>query len=42
MQIMHVGSFNNEPATVALMDEFLLKNGYENDMNAEAEEGTQG
>lgn len=33
MQIMHVGSFNNEPATVALMDEFLLKNGYEDDMN---------
>ena len=33
VQIMHVGSFNTEPATVALMDEFLLKNGYENDMN---------
>lgn len=33
VQIMHVGSFNNEPATVALMDEFLLKNGYEDDMN---------
>ena len=31
VQIMHFGSFDDEPATVAMMDEFLEKNGYEND-----------
>lgn len=35
VQIMHVGSYDDEPATVALMDEFLAKNGYENDLTAE-------
>lgn len=34
VQIMHVGSYDDEPATVALMDEYLVKNGYENDMRA--------
>ncbi len=33
VQIMHTGSFDNEPATVAIMDKYLLSNGYENDMN---------
>ncbi len=33
VQIMHVGPFDNEPATCALMDEFLAKNGYENDFS---------
>lgn len=32
VQIMHLGSFDEEPATVALMDEYLDKNGYVNDI----------
>ncbi len=32
VQIMHIGSFDDEPATVALMDEFLRDTGYVNDM----------
>lgn len=32
VQIMHVGSFDDEAASVALMDEYLAKNGYMNDM----------
>ena len=34
VQIMHIGPFDNEPATVALMDRFLEENGYENDLSA--------
>lgn len=34
VQIMHIGSFDEEPASVALMDAFLAANGYENDMSA--------
>ncbi len=33
VQIMHFGPFDNEPATVALMDEYLEKNGYVNDFS---------
>ena len=33
VQIMHHGSYNDEPATVALMDEFLAQNGYVNDFS---------
>ena len=33
VQIMHIGPFDNEPETVAIMDAFLEKNGYENDIN---------
>lgn len=33
VQIMHIGPFDNEPASVALMDAFLQENGYENDIN---------
>ncbi len=33
VQIMHLGPFDDEPATVALMDKFLAKNGYENDFS---------
>ena len=33
VQIMHFGSFDDEPATVALMDEYLSKNGYINDFS---------
>ena len=35
VQIMHLGAFDDEPATVALMDAYLEQNGYVNDMNAE-------
>lgn len=35
VQIMHVGPFDDEPASVALMDEFLAENGYENDFSSE-------
>ncbi|MCD8017103.1 MAG: GyrI-like domain-containing protein [Oscillospiraceae bacterium] len=33
VQIMHVGPFDSEPASVALMDEYLAVNGYRNDMS---------
>ena len=33
VQIMHLGSFDDEPASVALMDAFLEQNGYVNDIN---------
>lgn len=32
VQIMHLGSYDSEPETVALMDKYLLQNGYANDM----------
>ena len=35
VQIMHVGPFDDEPRSVALMDEFIRQNGYENDFSAE-------
>ena len=31
VQIMHLGSFDEEPASVALMDAYLAEKGYEND-----------
>lgn len=34
VQIMHLGPFDDEPATVALMDEYLAENGYVNDMTS--------
>lgn len=34
VQIMHIGPYDNEPASVALMDRFLDENGYENDLSA--------
>ena len=34
VQIMHVGPYDNEPASVALMNIFLAENGYENDITA--------
>lgn len=30
---MHIGSYDDEPATVELMDKFLVENGYENDFS---------
>ena len=35
VQCMHVGSYDNEPQTVAKMDAFLTENGYANDLTAE-------
>lgn len=32
VQILHIGPFDDEPATVAIMDEYLAENGYMNDM----------
>jgi len=33
IQIMHIGSYDDEPASVKLMDEYLKENGYSNDIN---------
>lgn len=33
VQIMHIGAYDDEPATVAIMDKFLAENGYENDFS---------
>ena len=33
MQVMHTGPFDDEPATVALMDAYIKQNGYANDFN---------
>lgn len=35
VQIMHVGPYDDEPQSVALLDEYLAANGYVNDMTAE-------
>ena len=34
VQILHVGPFDDEPRSVARMDEFIRQNGYENDFSA--------
>lgn len=33
VQIMHIGSFDSEPESVALMDKYLAENGCENDLS---------
>lgn len=35
VQIMHLGAYDDEPATVAVMNSYLNENGYENDITAE-------
>lgn len=35
IQCMHIGAYDDEPATVALMDGYLAENGYENDFSPE-------
>lgn len=35
VQIIHIGSYDNEPETVAMMDTYLEKNGYVNDFTGE-------
>lgn len=32
VQIMHIGAYDDEPRSVALMDDFIKENGYENDL----------
>lgn len=34
VQIMHIGPYDDEPATVAVMDAFLAEKGYQNDFGA--------
>lgn len=34
VQIMHSGPFDDEPATVAKMNDYIANNGYENDMSS--------
>jgi Uncharacterized conserved protein len=31
---MHIGRYDDEPASVALMDQYLAENGYLNDLSA--------
>ena len=33
VQIMHIGSYDDEPASVKLMDDYIKESGYENDIN---------
>ncbi len=35
VQCMHIGSYDNEPATIELMDNFAKENGYETDINTQ-------
>lgn len=35
VQCMHIGSYDNEPQTVAAMDKFISENGYANDITEE-------
>lgn len=35
VQCMHIGAYDDEPETVALMDRYLEENGYENDFSPE-------
>lgn len=35
VQCMHIGAYDDEPVTVALMEQFLQENGYVNDFSAE-------
>lgn len=32
VQMMHIGSFDDEPASVALMNKYIEENGYINDL----------
>ena len=33
VQIMHIGAYDDEPATIALMDDYIAQNGYVNDFS---------
>ncbi len=34
VQMMHMGAYDSEPESVALMDQYLAQNGYQNDLSA--------
>ncbi len=34
VQILHIGAYDDEPATIALMDTFVAESGYENDLSS--------
>ena len=34
VQMMHIGPFDDEPASVALMDSYIAEQGYENDFSS--------
>lgn len=34
VQMMHIGSYDSEPESVARMDQYLAENGYQNDLSA--------
>ena len=34
VQIMHIGSYDDEPETITLMDKFIMENGYINDSSS--------
>lgn len=34
VQMMHIGPYDSEPESVALMDQYLAQNGYQNDLSA--------
>ncbi len=33
VQMMHIGTYDDEPATITIMDEYISRNGYQNDIN---------
>ncbi len=33
-QIMHIGSYDNEPATIAVLEQFITEQGYKNDISS--------
>ena len=33
VQCMHIGAYDDEPATIAVMDQFIREQGYENDFS---------
>jgi hypothetical protein len=33
VQVMHIGSYDDEPATIALMDKYAIESGYAIDIN---------
>ena len=35
VQMMHLGPFDNEPATIAVMDDYLKQHGYVNDLSTD-------
>ena len=39
VQCMHIGSYDDEPATVKMMDDYIEKNGYENDFTESRRQG---